>query len=103
MGTYPTAFGRFLAVLERRVAPERQIVLVGETRPFARMLARRYDPFIELAYTAPGATQDRWPTLIDRPLPSGAESAAYVCQGRSCLPPVTDPEDLARLLDEGLS
>jgi uncharacterized protein YyaL (SSP411 family) len=98
--SHPTAFGRWLAVLERRLAPARQIVLVGETiEPLRQVVGARYAPFVGLAYGVEGEAESRWPTLADRPLPAGSSGAAFVCQGRSCLPPVTETTALRELLD----
>jgi len=50
-----------------------------------------------LGYAAESATL---PMLADRPLPRGADAAAYLCQNFTCLAPVTKPADLTRLLDQ---
>jgi uncharacterized protein len=103
MAEHPLAFGRFLAVLERTRAGARQVVIAGAAESAAgnslrEVVIQQGDPGVVLAYAVDGPLAADWPTLADRPLPGGAEAAAFVCQGRSCLPPVTHPDDLARLL-----
>jgi uncharacterized protein YyaL (SSP411 family) len=61
---------------------------------------RRFEPFATLAYAVEASEDTTWPTLGDRPLPAGAKAAAYLCQGRACLPPITDPASLATTLTE---
>jgi len=101
MAEHPGAFGRFLAVLERVVGDQRELVLAGEpsgeaVRALAASFARRYEPLVTLGYAESEPSPYRM--LADRPLPDGSSGAAYVCQNFTCLPPVTTPDDLARLL-----
>ncbi len=103
MAEHPTAFGRFLAVLERLLADEQQLVLAGDRRSHELATLRQsfnesYEPFMALAYAADDSTSARWPTLANRPLPERAAAAAYLCRGMSCLPPVTSPADLKELI-----
>jgi len=42
-------------------------------------------------------------TLLEVPAPLGAEAWALVCRGRTCLPPVTDAEELMRALSGSAS
>jgi uncharacterized protein YyaL (SSP411 family) len=37
--------------------------------------------------------------LLQIPAPAGAEVWAFVCSGRTCLPPVTDAEALLKALE----
>jgi len=95
MAEHPTAFGRFLAVLERNLTGQRQLVLAGgrDAHSLRAAFVARYEPFVTLAYAMEGEDVTGWPTLGGRPLPDGA-AAAYLCQGMTCLPPVTSPEEL---------
>ncbi len=104
MAEHPAAFGRFLAVLERRLADQRQLVLAGgdATDTLRSAFASRYQPFVTLAYAAAGAEGAGWATLQDRPLPTGTDAAAYLCQGMTCLPPATSAADLIAQLDESV-
>jgi hypothetical protein len=104
MREHPAAFGRFLAVHERTLAPERQVVIAGvPTSTSARMLrhaiAGLADPFLTLAHVVDDADAHTWPTLADRPFPNDAEAAAFVCQDQACLPPVTTARALISLLN----
>jgi uncharacterized protein YyaL (SSP411 family) len=105
MAEHPTAFGRFLAVLERTLAHERQVVLAGDgsLQGFRDAFFARYEPFATLGYAVAEHDIAAWPTLGGRPLPAGASAAAYICQGMSCLPPVTTPDELVSLLDSDLA
>ncbi|MEJ7900802.1 MAG: hypothetical protein WKF63_03100, partial [Thermomicrobiales bacterium] len=101
MAEHPTAFGRFLAVLERILADQRQLVLAGggDVSTLRSAYVARYEPFVTLAYATTGEERAAWPTLGERPLPAGAGAAAYICQGKTCLPPVTRPAELIAQLD----
>jgi uncharacterized protein YyaL (SSP411 family) len=106
MAEHPTAFGYFLAVAERLFADHRQLVLVGdqdsdEFRALLHAYSERYEPFTILAYPAVGEAADTWPTLANRPLPEGATAAAFLCQGMTCLPPLTEAAALGELLNRG--
>ena len=106
MAEHPTAFGRFLAVLECLLADQRQLALAEE--PVASGLSNlsdlrsafvaRYEPFVTLAYALDKAEQIDWPTLGGRTLPPGATAAAYLCQGMICLPPITTAAELVAQL-----
>jgi uncharacterized protein YyaL (SSP411 family) len=101
MAEHPTAFGRWLSVLERHLDGTRELVLAGpasdDRAALLKTFARRYEPFAVLGYAAESPA---FPMLADRPVPAGADAAAYLCQNFVCLPPVTTPDDLARLLDQ---
>ncbi|CAA9543821.1 MAG: Uncharacterized protein YyaL [uncultured Thermomicrobiales bacterium] len=104
MAEHPGAFGRFLAVLERFVGDERELVLAGDpagepVQALSRAFAARYEPLVILGYAETEASP--YPMLADRPLPAGSAGAAYLCRHFTCLPPVTTPDDLSRLLDGG--
>ena len=104
MTEHPTAFGRFLAVLERTLADQRQLVLAGgtETAELSAAFMTRYEPFVTLAHAMDGDEGEGWPTLGNRPIPSGLSAAAFLCQGMTCLPPVTSPSALLGQLDAAL-
>jgi len=102
MAEHPGAFGRFLAVLERSVGGERELVLAGEpssepVRSLAAAFAARYEPLVTLGYAETDPSP--YPMLADRPLPAGSAGCAYLCQNFTCLPPVTTSDDLRMLLE----
>ena len=39
-------------------------------------------------------------TLLQVPAPKGADAWALVCRGRTCMPPVSDPDELLRAFEE---
>jgi hypothetical protein len=104
-GLYAGSYG--LAV-DRLLLDPVQIVIVGSGPPATQLealaVARfevnktvlRIDPAKLAAAELPEALAE---TLLEVPRPSGAEAFAMVCRGRTCLPPVTNGEDLLRALE----
>ena len=108
MSDQPVGFGRFLCATDLYLGPVREIAIAATTgdpdaSAFAATIARRYEPnaVIGLADPERPAVTDRFPFLQYRPLRNG-QIAAYLCERHTCLPPVTTPPDLDRLLDEGV-
>ena len=107
MGEHPVFMGRFLAVLERWLAPGRDLVVSGDQRSagFTAMrdaIARRYDPLLVTGFGIDSndrAAAGRYPLLAARPAVPGADAAAWICEGTTCLPPVTDVPAMLNLLD----
>ncbi|HEY8448809.1 MAG TPA: thioredoxin domain-containing protein [Thermomicrobiales bacterium] len=107
MAEHPLAFGRWLSALERYLGTPREVVIAGKpsdpaVERFAATVYRRYEPqaVIGLADPDDAALTERFPFLANRP-PKNGQVAAYVCERYACLPPVTDPEDLAIQLEQG--
>ena len=93
-GNHPQAFGHLLQALDFHLAPVQEVALVGEdTGALARVVRGRFRPHLVLA----GGAADGVPLLQDRP-PVDGRPAAYVCERFACQAPVTEPEDLERLL-----
>jgi uncharacterized protein YyaL (SSP411 family) len=91
---HPQAFGHLLQALDFHLAPVKEVALVGEdTGALARVVRGRFRPHLVLA----GGAADGVPLLQDRP-PVDGRPAAYVCERFACQAPVTEPEDLERLL-----
>jgi hypothetical protein len=94
----PFGFGTLLEVLDGHMRGLSEVVVVGEAMgDLASVVRSRFDPDLFLL----GAASE----LGDLPLvrektPIGGRAAAYVCRGQSCLPPVTEPAELERLLEE---
>ncbi len=107
--SHPAAFTHFLSGVDRAVGPAPTIVIVGkpnadDTRAMisAARGATRAGTHLLLA-PDDGSSQER--RLLERlaPFVSGMEmreghATAYVCRGRSCSQPVTEPGDVARLI-----
>jgi uncharacterized protein len=91
---YPQAFGHLLQALDFELAPVKEIALVGDDlAPFERVVRGAFRPHVVLA----GGAADGVPLLQDRS-PVDGRPAAYVCEHFACQAPVTEPEELARLL-----
>ncbi len=91
---HPQAFGHLLQAMDFHLAPVKEVALVGEDpSALARVVRSRFRPHLVLA----GGEADGVPLLQDRP-PVDGRPAAYVCESFACKAPVTEPEELERLL-----
>jgi uncharacterized protein YyaL (SSP411 family) len=92
---HPQAFGHLLQALDFHVSPVREVALVGPGRePLERVVRSSFRPRIVLA----GGAEDGVPLLAGRE-PVDGRAAAYVCERFVCRRPVTEPDELAALLD----
>jgi hypothetical protein len=104
-GLYAGSYG---LALERLLQDPVQVVVVGSGAAAARLEATavarfavnktvmRIAPDRLVAGGIPEALEE---TLLQVPKPEGAEAWALVCQGRTCLPPITDAEGLLKALE----
>ncbi len=104
MAQQPTGFGRLLCVLDSLLAPSQEVAIVGAledpaTQALLQEVRRRYLPHTVVAHKEPD-TDSMLPVFQGRGLVDG-RPAAYVCENYACRLPVTTPQELARLLDEG--
>jgi uncharacterized protein len=91
---HPQAFGHLLQALDFHLSPVKEVALVGDDlRPLERVVRGEFRPHLVLA----GGAADGVPLLRDR-TPVDGRPAAYVCERFACKAPVTEPEDLERLL-----
>jgi uncharacterized protein YyaL (SSP411 family) len=91
---HPNAFGHLLQALDFHLASVQEVALVGDdTTALARVVRGRFRPHLVLA----GGAADGVPLLQDR-TPVNGRPAAYVCEHFACKAPVTQPEELERLL-----
>ena len=91
---HPLAFGHLLQALDFHLAPVKEVALVGDDpSALERVVRGRFRPHLVLA----GGRADGVPLLRDRP-PVDGRPAAYVCERFACKAPVTEPEELERLL-----
>jgi uncharacterized protein YyaL (SSP411 family) len=91
---HPQAFGHLLQALDFHLSPVKEVALVGDDlRPLERVVRGEFRPHLVLAGGAP----DGVPLLQDR-TPVDGRPAAYVCEHFACKAPVTEPEELERLL-----
>ena len=98
----PFGFGQTLGNLDRLVRGSIDVVLVGDpASPEARTLAaeahRAYLPNRNLLWVGPTPAGRRLVLAEGKP-PSPSGPVAYVCQARTCSPPVTQSVELAHLL-----
>jgi uncharacterized protein len=91
---HPQAFGHLLQALDFHLSPVKEVALVGDDRrPLERVVRGAFRPHLVVA----GGEADGVPLLQDRP-PVDGRPAAYVCERFACQAPVTEPEELERLL-----
>jgi uncharacterized protein len=94
---HPDAFGHLLQALDFHLSPTREVALVGDDLgPLARAVRGAHRPHLVLAGGPEGTSE---PELMRGRTTVDERPAAYVCENFSCRLPVTDPEDLRRLLD----
>ncbi|MBA3262471.1 MAG: thioredoxin domain-containing protein [Thermoleophilaceae bacterium] len=90
----PQAFGHLLQALDFHLSQVQEVALVGDDlHPFERVVRGAFRPHLVVAGGAP----DGVPLLQDR-TPVDGRPAAYVCERFACQAPVTEPQELERLL-----
>ena len=91
---HPQAFGHLLQALDFRLAPVKEVALVGdELRPLERVVRGSFRPHLVMA----GGEPDGVPLLEGRE-PVEGRPTAYVCEQFACKAPVTEPAELESLL-----
>ena len=92
------AHGTLCVALEEQLAPPTIVVLSGgrDVTAWQRELNARYLPRV-LAFAIAPDTPDLPPVLAK---PAGGGVKAWVCQGVSCLPPLTDRAKLLSVVAE---
>ena len=105
MAKAPTGFGTALCALDLYLGPSHEVAIVGDpaeepTRTLAsEVVATRYLPNVVLAVAAADDKASREAIgLLEGRVAVDGRPTAYVCQGFSCLLPVTTPEALAEQL-----
>jgi uncharacterized protein len=96
---HPQAFGHLLQALDFHLSPVREVALVGDdVSRLERVVRGAFRPHLVLAASSPPVpTADGVPLLEGRS-PVDGRPAAYVCERFACKAPVTQPEELERLL-----
>ena len=101
---YPSAFGRALSALDFYLSSPKEIAVIGDsdsddTRALLHAIWSQYVPnkVVAAATDHDGHAAQLVPLLRERPKVEG-KATAYVCENYTCLPPVTDSAELARLL-----
>ena len=94
---HPSGHGTLLVALEEYLAPSRVLLLTGpaeETSDWQMRLARCYLP--DLIALSPGPAAGLPPPLVR---PAGKQVNAYLCQGVTCLPALSDWAQLQAALN----
>jgi uncharacterized protein len=107
----PSAHAQWMIALELLAAPSCDVVIAGrpgaeDTGKLLDVLRRRYLPSLTLLVRPEGETNPRIAALtpfVRQMRAVEGRAAAYVCAGFSCRRPVTDPQELAELLDAPVS
>ena len=105
MQRQPSAFVSLLSALEESLAPLRIVILRGEIHALGEW--QRTLAAMVLPHTLIIALPDNLtglPALLDKPAPALSEGGvnAWVCQGVSCLPPLSDLGTIGRLLKQAI-
>ena len=104
LGLYAGSYG---LALERFLLDPVQVVVVGsgpeadhlETTAMARFAINKTVVRTDPARIAPGEIPEGLAEMmLQVPAPAGVAAWAIVCRERTCLPPITDPEDLLEVL-----
>jgi uncharacterized protein YyaL (SSP411 family) len=104
-GLYAGSYG---LALERLLLDPVQVVVVGSGPEAARleaMAVARYEVNKTVMRVAPfrlvpgGIPEALAEMLLQVPKPKGSEVYTIVCRGRTCLPPITDAEELLKALE----
>jgi uncharacterized protein YyaL (SSP411 family) len=104
---FPSAHAQWMVALELLVTPSLEVVIAGrpgseEKAKMLEVIRRRYLPHLSLLFRDEGEGS---PEISDMaPFTEGMRSldgrtTAYLCANFSCRNPVTDPDELADLLD----
>jgi uncharacterized protein YyaL (SSP411 family) len=97
-GRYPQGFGRALSAMEFALQPTKEIVLIGDLEgTLAREVWDTYLPFKVVVSTESPQSTAAIPLLQERGLVD-SRPTAYVCENMVCQRPVTEAEDLRKLL-----
>jgi uncharacterized protein YyaL (SSP411 family) len=106
----PRAYLNLMCAVDFFLRPVREVAIAGkqgsvEVRRFLEVIHRRFIPNKIVALVEPGTpdsavVEQRVPLLRHKEMISG-RAAVYVCRDYNCKLPVTNAEELGRILDEG--
>ncbi len=104
MARYPGGFAQWLTATTLILGQPREVAIAGDpaaadSQALLDTLFAAYRPDVVVAVGISEAAAAAVPLLAQRPQIDG-RATAYVCRRFVCLQPVTDPEALARQLDE---
>jgi len=103
----PLGCAASLSALDFLAGPSRQIVIAGDvdsdaTKRMMREVQSRLTPRSVLFLASPGLDPESFPVVRGKVAIGGAPTA-YVCEGATCLAPMTDLDELNALLEKDLS
>jgi len=106
----PSAHSQLMTALQRGAGPSLEVVIAGEstaddTSALVATVRERYLPQVSVLLVPPGpagATIRELAPFAEGYVPVENRAAAYVCRNFQCQLPTTDPEKLARLLEEAV-
>ncbi len=104
MGRYPGGFGEWLNVASFIMGQPREVALIGseeQLQPLMQVLREKYRPF-QVVASGP-ETEDQTVALLAQRPQVDSQGTVYLCRRFLCQAPVTDPVELAALLDESES
>jgi uncharacterized protein YyaL (SSP411 family) len=100
---HPQAFAHLLQAMDFHVAPVTEVALVGPSLDrLERVVRGRFRPHLVLAGEPSPSASPRSSAvvpLLEGRTPVEGRATVYVCERFACKQPVTDPEELERLLD----
>jgi len=105
LGQYPLGFGQWLVALDYALSRPREIAIVGQpgapdTQALLEAATGGFRPHQVVALGDSDQEVAAVPLLANRPAVDG-RAAAYVCQDFACQAPVTEPEGLGAMLEQG--
>ncbi|HEU4739046.1 MAG TPA: thioredoxin domain-containing protein [Solirubrobacterales bacterium] len=93
---HPDAFAHMLRALDFQLSPSREVALSGDDlAALAATVRERFRPHLVLAG---GPERSEQPPLLAGRTAVGGRPAAYVCESFACQLPVTESEELRKLL-----
>jgi uncharacterized protein YyaL (SSP411 family) len=93
---HPDAFAHMLRALDFHLSPTHEVALIGDDlSDFAAVVREKPRPHLVLAGGPEGSTE---PPLLEGRTAVEGKPAAYVCQNFTCRLPLTDADELRRLL-----
>ncbi|NLI13239.1 MAG: thioredoxin domain-containing protein [Peptococcaceae bacterium] len=103
---HPWGYTHFLSGIDLMLGPAREIVIAGksgeaDTEAMLSAVRRAFIPETAAVFHPAGESGkgiEKAAPFVKEQLPVNGKATAYICQNYACREPVTDPEELARLL-----
>ena len=103
----PETLPQMIAAVDFALSKPRQVVIAGDrarpdTQALLRVVNQRYLPN-KILFVVDGPESQQlagWLPFIKEMHPIDGKATAYVCEDYTCKLPTSDPEQVARLLDE---